>query len=62
MLQHWMTHVYALTFTAFTLRVYIGISHVASMPFCVAYAMIFWPGWTPNLLIAEWFIRSGASS
>lgn len=56
--RRWMIRSYALTLAAVTLRVYLPSSQLAGFPIAVAYPAIAWLCWVPNLLIAEWFIRS----
>jgi hypothetical protein len=56
--RSWMIRSYALTLAAVTLRLYLPSSQVAGFPMTVAYPAIAWLCWVPNLLIAEWFIRS----
>ncbi|WP_460527492.1 DUF2306 domain-containing protein [Chitinimonas naiadis] len=55
----WMMRSYALTFASVTFRLYLPLSQMAGFPMVVAYPVISWIGWVLNLLIAEWFIRSG---
>jgi len=52
----WMIRNFALTFAAVTLRVYLGISGAAGIPFAEFYPVVAWLAWVPNLLIAEWLI------
>jgi uncharacterized membrane protein len=56
--RRWMIRSYALTFAAVTLRLYIPASQAAGIPFDAAYPVIAWLSWVPNLLAAEWFVRS----
>ena len=56
--RSWMIRSYALTLAAVTLRVYLPSSQLAGVPMTVAYPVISWLCWVPNLLIAEWFVRS----
>jgi hypothetical protein len=56
--RSWMIRSYALTLAAVTLRVYLPSSQLAGIPMPVAYPAIAWLCWVPNLLIAEWFVRS----
>jgi uncharacterized membrane protein len=58
--QHrgWMIRSYALTLAAVTLRLYLPSSQLAGLPMTVAYPAIAWLCWVPNLLVAEWFVRS----
>ena len=50
----WMVRNFALTFAAVTLRLYLGLSGVAGIEFSVAYPIIAWLCWVPNLAVAEW--------
>ena len=59
--RRWMIRSYALTLAAVTLRVYLPSSQLAGLPITVAYPVISWLCWVPNLLIAEWFVRSAQS-
>lgn len=52
--QRWMVRSFALTFAAVTLRVYVPLSVAVGIPFDVAYPVIAWACWVPNLLVAEW--------
>ena len=54
-----MIRSFALTFAAVTLRIWLGISQASGMDFDVAYPVIAWVAWVPNLLVAEWWIRRG---
>jgi uncharacterized membrane protein len=56
--RRWMIRSYALTLAAVTLRLYMPASQLAGVPIGVAYPAIAWLCWVPNLLIAEWFVRS----
>lgn len=54
-----MIRSYALTFSAITLRTWkIVLSHVLVMDMAQLYIMDAWLGFIPNLLMAEWIIRS----
>lgn len=55
--RRWMIRSYALTLAAVTLRLYIPMSAIAGVSFAVAYPVIAWACWVPNLLIAEWLVR-----
>jgi len=50
----WMVRNFALTFAAVTLRFYLPVSMVAGIDFSLAYPVIAWLCWVPNLLFAEW--------
>lgn len=55
--REWMTRGYALIFAAVTLRLYQPFLTAAFGEY-VGYAIVAWACWVPNLLVAEWFIRS----
>lgn len=56
--QQWMTRSYALCFAAVTLRLWLPLLLGAfGMSFSVAYPIIAWLCWVPNLALAEWMIR-----
>jgi uncharacterized membrane protein len=56
--RKWMIRSYALTLAAVTLRLYLPASQIAGFPMPIAYPAIAWLCWVPNLLAAEWFVRS----
>lgn len=56
--RNWMIRSYALTLAAVTLRLYLPSSQIAGFSMAAAYPAIAWLCWVPNLLIAEWFVRS----
>jgi uncharacterized membrane protein len=62
--RRWMVRNFALTFAAVTLRIYLPSSMLAGIDFSVAYPIIAWLCWVPNLLFAEWRYNnvSGKSS
>lgn len=53
--RQWMVRNFSLTFAAVTLRLYLPLAFAAGFDFTVAYPMIAWLCWVPNLLVAEWF-------
>ena len=53
-----MLRSYALTLAAVTLRLQIPASAVLGIPSPIAYQVISWACWVPNLLVAEWWIRA----
>lgn len=56
--QQWMIRSYALTFAAVTLRIWLPLFQlVLGMDFLIAYMIIAWLCWVPNLLWAEWKVR-----
>ena len=54
--RKWMVRNYSLAFAAVMLRLYIPASVLAGADFAVAYSVIAWLCWLPNLLVAEWVI------
>lgn len=51
--RKWMVRNYALTLAAVTLRLYVPLAVLAGLEFAVAYQIIAWLCWVPNLLVAE---------
>lgn len=59
----WMIRSYSLTFAAVTLRAYLPLSVAAGVPFEIAYPVIAWLCWVPNIIIAERaFVRQAAAA
>jgi hypothetical protein len=56
--RRWMIRNFALTFAAVTLRLYLPTSMALGIPFDTAYPAIAWLCWVPNLIVAEWLIRT----
>lgn len=54
--QEWMLRNFALTFAAVTLRIYLGVFEVLSVPFEEAYPVVAWLSWVPNLIVVEWYL------
>jgi uncharacterized membrane protein len=52
--RKWMVRNFSLAFAAVMLRLYLPASVLAGAKFAVAYPIIAWLCWVPNLLIAEW--------
>jgi uncharacterized membrane protein len=52
----WMYRSYALTLAAVTLRLYLPAFGMAGYGFDVAYPLISWICWVPNLLVVEWIV------
>jgi uncharacterized membrane protein len=52
--RKWMVRNFALAFAAVTLRLYLPPAILAGTDFAVAYAVIAWLCWVPNLMFAEW--------
>lgn len=56
--KKWMIRSYALTLAGVTLRLYLGLSVVLGIKFPVAYPVLAWLCWIPNLILAEWYLRA----
>ena len=52
--RKWMVRNFSLTFAAVTLRLYLPASMASGVEFSVAYPIIAWLCWVPNLAFAEW--------
>ncbi len=57
--QQWMYRSYALTFAAVSLRLLLPLFLSVGLQFEVAYPIISWLCWIPNLILVEWIIRRG---
>jgi uncharacterized membrane protein len=57
--RRWMVRNFALTLAAVTLRIYMPLSQAAGIGFALAYPIIAWLCWVPNLVIAEWRFNAG---
>lgn len=55
--REWMTRSYALIFAAVTLRLYLPLLEGAFGE-DTGYAIVAWACWVPNVIFAEWLIRS----
>lgn len=56
---HHLTRSYALTLAALTLRCYVMVlPYGFHLPAKEMYILVSWLSWIPNLLLAEWLIRS----
>ena len=55
--RRWMVRNFALSFAAVTLRLYLPGSMVSGLPFELAYPVIAWLCWVPNVVVAEWLLR-----
>lgn len=58
--RRWMVRSYALTYGAVMLRIYLPLSQVLQIDFMIAYPVIAWIGWVPNLMVVEWYMRRKA--
>jgi uncharacterized membrane protein len=52
--RKWMVRNFSLAFAAVMLRLYIPASVLTGADFAVAYPIIAWLCWVPNVVIAEW--------
>lgn len=59
--REWMMRSFALTFAAVTLRLMLPLELALGVPFAIAYRIVSWACWLPNVLFAEWLIRNGRS-
>jgi uncharacterized membrane protein len=58
--QRWMTRNFALTFAAVTLRLWLPAGLMLGIPLALAYPVIAWLSWVPNLLVAELFFNQAS--
>jgi uncharacterized membrane protein len=57
--REWMIRNFALTLAAVTLRIELPVMlALLHWPFRVSYITVSWLCWVPNILIAEWMVRS----
>jgi hypothetical protein len=57
--QEWMFRSYATTLSAVTLRIILPLELAAfQLPFSVAYPIVAWLCWIPNLIFVEWWLVS----
>lgn len=56
--RRWMMRNFALAFAAVTLRLYLPSAIAMRVPPELAYPVIAWACWVPNLLAAEWLARA----
>lgn len=52
----WMIRSYALCLAAVSLRIQLGVTGAAGIPFPESYPAISWLCWVPNLIVAEWLV------
>lgn len=52
--EAWAIRSYALTFSAVTLRIYLGLFFAAGVAFETFYPLLAWLCWVPNVLVVEW--------
>jgi uncharacterized membrane protein len=58
----WMIRSYALTLAAVMLRIYLPLSGALGIAFEVAYPVIAWACWVPNLVVAELLLTRGVAA
>ena len=58
--RRWMTRNFALTLAAVMLRLYLPASMLAGLDLVVAYPLVAWLCWLPNLALAEAWLRRNA--
>lgn len=58
--RRWMTRNFALTLAAVMLRLYLPASIVSGLSLEVAYPVVAWLCWVPNLVLAEWLLNRAA--
>jgi len=56
--RKWMVRNFSLTFAAVTLRIILPASMAAGIEFSLAYPVIAWLCWVPNVVFAEWRYNS----
>ena len=56
--RKWMVRNFSLTFAAVSLRLYLPVSMAAGVEFAIAYPIIAWLCWVPNVIFAEWRYNS----
>lgn len=59
--RRWMVRNFSLTFSAVTLRIYLGIFMAAGMRFDEFYPVLAWISWVPNIIVAEWLFNRRSS-
>ncbi|GAB1819424.1 DUF2306 domain-containing protein [Herbidospora sp. RD11066] len=55
--RQWATRVFALTYAAVTLRLWLVVLMPTLGSFEAAYKIVPFLCWVPNLIVAEWFVR-----
>jgi len=56
--RRWMVRNFALTFAAVTLRLWLPGLVISGVSMDVAYPMVAWLCWVPNLIVAEWLFNA----
>ena len=57
----WMIRSFALTFAAVSLRIILPLEVASGVPGAIAYKIVSWACWVPNLAVAEWIVRARGS-
>ena len=60
--RRWMVRNFALTFAAVMLRLYLPAAIASGAAFELAYPVIAWLCWVPNLVVAEWLLKRSATA
>ncbi|PCH67425.1 MAG: hypothetical protein COC12_11440 [Rhodobacteraceae bacterium] len=60
--RRWMLRSVALSFSAVTLRLYLLIPVATGIDQAMAYQVIAWACWVPNLIAVEWLMRRRAGA
>ncbi len=55
--RRWMMRNFALTLAAVTLRLYLPAAIVGGLELALAYPLVSWLCWVPNLMLVEWVVR-----
>lgn len=55
--QIWMTYSYAACFAAVTLRIWLPLLMIIFQDFLIAYSIVAWLCWVPNLLVARLIVK-----
>lgn len=55
--KRWMIRNYAATFAAVMLRLWLPFLNAVGVDFTLAYQMVAWLCWVPNLLLVEWAVN-----
>jgi uncharacterized membrane protein len=57
--RRWMVRNFSLAFAAVTLRLYLPLSAMFGIDMALAYPVIAWLCWVPNIIFAEWRYNIG---
>lgn len=60
--RQWMIRSAALTFAGVMLRVCLPLQLLAGIPFEIAYPVVAWACWVPNLLFAEYILKQDSAA